>query len=380
MKKMGTWLSAVMRSWSVPVGRIGNVHVRLHLSYLFLLLMVWALDAKPLGPAVFSRGFALVGLILISVIFHELAHGLIPVHGDLPQRVLILMPIGGVTLMEENAMQLKDPVGRFGVAVVGPLSNLLLAAVGYLFAVSVLHVGNLAAPPYVFSGNLPRAFVWINVFLCLLHLVPAYPTDAGRVFRAQLALRMNPVQATRRAVSVGQLLSIALMFAGYWETWLMIAGVLLFLSAMLEERSIVFQSVLESLRLEEVMLTHFSTLSPADTLEDALSKAVHTLQEDFPVIRGSDMVGVISRQRIVEALRSEGNGYVQMAMERVFQVAQKGESLASGLRKLAAHNLSIIPVVDDGRLIGIVTFQNLMHSMRLLAESRKLKQPTGNEL
>jgi CBS domain-containing protein len=182
------------------------------------------------------------------------------------------------------------------------------------------------------------------------------------------------VLATRKAVSVGQLFATGLLLCGFWNTWLMIAGFMLFLAAMLEERSVVFQSVLESLKLEEVMLTDFSTLSPADTLEDALAKAVHTLQDDFPVIRGSDMVGVITRQRIVDALRIEGNGYVQMAMEKVFQVAQRSETLASALRKLASHNLSIIPVVDEGRLVGIVTFQNLMHSMRLLAESRRLKR------
>jgi Zn-dependent protease len=284
------------------------------LSYLFLLLAVWALDAKPLGPAVYSRGFALVALMLGSVIVHEVAHGLAALHRDLPQRVLILMPIGGVTLMEENAVQLRDPVGKFGVAIVGPMANLLLAFLGYMVVVSTATQAHVWSPPFIYAGNLPRAFIWVNLFLAVIHLVPAYPTDAGRVLRAQLARRMNPVEATRTAVSIGQLFSVALMFAGYWDTWLMIAGFLMFLSAMLEERSIVFQSVLESLRLEEVMLTDFSTLSPADTLEDALSKAVHTLQEDFPVIRGSDMVGVISRQRIVDSLRSEGNGYVQMAM------------------------------------------------------------------
>ena len=147
--------------------------------------------------------------------------------------------------------------------------------------------------------------------------------------------------ATRKAVSIGQLFATALLFlARFWNTWLMIAGFMLFLSAMLEERSVVFQSVLESLKLEEVMLTDFSTLSPADTLEDALSKAVHTLQDDFPVIRGSDMVGVITRQRIVDALRAEGNGYVQMAMEKMFQVAQRVRRLrqacASWLRTISA--------------------------------------------
>ena len=122
------------------------------------------------------------------------------------------------------------------------------------------------------------------------------------------------------------------------------------------------------------MLTDFATLSPADTLEDALEKAVHSLQDDFPVVRGSDMVGVISRQRILDALRAEGNGYVQAVMNKIFEVCVRQESLGSAFRKLTSRNASIIPVVEDQRLVGIVTLQNLMHSMALLAESRKLRR------
>src|ERR1700745_740197 len=95
------------------------------------------------------------------------------------------------------------------------------------------------------------------------------------------------------------------------------------LAAQLEERSAVFQSVLETVRLEDIMLTDFATLSPADTLEDALEKAVHCLQDDFPVVRGGDMVGVVSKQKILQALRNEGNGYVQAIMNRIFEVAAK---------------------------------------------------------
>jgi CBS domain-containing protein/Zn-dependent protease len=376
---MGSWISAAMRSWSVPVGKIGDVHVRLHLSYLFLLICVWGLQSPLLGSRVVGRGIILVGLVLISVIAHEVAHGLVAGHTNVLKRVLILMPLGGVSLSDENLMQQKDPVGRFRVAVVGPLVNLILALLALSVIKSVAPHIRIFSEPFVYAGNLPGSFVIINLFLAAIHLLPAYPTDGGRVLRTEMAKRMNPVLATRKAVSIGQLFATALLFCGFWNTWLMIAGFMLFLSAMLEERSVVFQSVLESLKLEEVMLTDFSTLSPADTLEDALSKAVHTLQDDFPVIRGSDMVGVISRQRIVDALRAEGNGYVQMAMEKMFQVAQRSETLASGLRKLASHNLSIIPVVDEGRLVGIVTFQNLMHSMRLLAESRKLKRIAESE-
>src|SRR5258707_6987641 len=104
---------------------------------------------------------------------------------------------------------------------------------------------------------------------------------------------------------------------------MMLVGFFLFVSVQLEERSVMFQWVLENIRLEDIMLTDFATLSPADTLEDALTKAVHCLQDDFPVVRGSDMVGVISRQSILKALRSEGNGYVQSAMNKVYEVAHR---------------------------------------------------------
>jgi CBS domain-containing protein len=158
------------------------------------------------------------------------------------------------------------------------------------------------------------------------------------------------------------------------SAWLAMIGFFLFLGAQMEERSAIFHSVLETVRLEEIMLTDFATLSPADTLEDALDKAVHTLQDDFPVVRGSDLVGVISKQKILEALRIEGNGYVQSAMNRASEASVKSESLAAAFRKLTARNLTLIPVVEDQHLVGIVTLQNLMHSMALLAESRKLRR------
>jgi CBS domain-containing protein len=132
--------------------------------------------------------------------------------------------------------------------------------------------------------------------------------------------------------------------------------------------------VMDSVRLEDVMLTDFSILSPADTLEDALSKAVHSLQDDFPVIRGSDMVGVISKQRILQALREDGNGYVQSAMSKAFETASRTESLTAAFRKITSRGATVIPIVDDERLVGIVTLQNLMHSMGLLAETRRMKR------
>jgi Zn-dependent protease/CBS domain-containing protein len=362
-----------MRSWSISAGRLFGVDIRIHFTFLALLLFVWFTQSDVMGPGGAGRGLALVGIIFGCVVLHELGHALVAKRSGVAVRSIILLPIGGVTLMDDNA-QRSNPARDLRIALAGPVVNLLIAAIAGPLILALAPQVHLWAHPFVYAGNLPRALFWGNVFLGAFNLLPAYPMDGGRVLRAFFAERMEYVRATRLAVTVGQGFAILFMFLGLWNTWLMLIGVFLFIGAQLEDRSAVFQSVLESVRMEDVMLTGFSTLSPADTLEDALQKAVHTLQDDFPVVRGTDMVGVISKQRIVEALRRSGNGYVQSAMVRVFEIAQRSDSLASAFRKLRGRGLSMIPVVDQERLVGIVTMQNLMHSMALLAETRRLRR------
>ncbi len=376
-----------MRNWSIPIGHLFGVDFRIHLTFFFLLFFVWV--AEPNSPHTQTaslRGVALVAIIFGSVLIHELSHALASRKSGISAKTVILLPIGGVSLMDE----VREPILAPGawtreilVSLLGPLTNLVIGVAAALAFARWMPAVQVLGKPYIYSFNLPRSFVWCNLGLALLNLVPGYPLDGGRVLRAIFSRRMNPALATRRAVSIGQTVATVLMLSGmlqYFEggnpgsTWLTMIGFFLFLAVQLEERSAVFQTVLETVHLEDIMLTDFATLSPADTLEDALDKAVHTLQDDFPVIRGGDMVGTISKRKILEALRAEGNGYVQSAMNRFFEAAGKSESLASAFRKLSARNLSLIPVVEEQRLVGIVTLQNLMHSMALLAESRKLRR------
>ncbi|HTA25288.1 MAG TPA: site-2 protease family protein [Terriglobales bacterium] len=373
-----------MRNWSIPAGRIFGVELRIHLTFFFLLLFVWLTESASHGPANAGRGLALVGIIFASVVLHELGHALVSTHAGIPAKAIILLPIGGITLLDETQQPIEPGVLTWKrdirIAIAGPVVNLAIAFAAASILLAVAPEIHLWTKPWdLQSSNLPRALVWSNLWLGLFNLLPAYPLDGGKILRAIFSRSMGSVRATRRAIAIGQAFATLFMLTGMlWNIWLTMIGFFLFIAAQLEERSAVFQSVLETVRLEDIMLTDFATLSPADTLEDALDKAVHSLQDDFPVIRGSDMVGVISKQRILQALRAEGNGYVQAVMNRIFEVAQKKESLASAFRKLTARNLSIIPVVEDQRLVGIVTLQNLMHSMALLAESRKLRKAALN--
>src|ERR1700693_4086121 len=372
-----------MRSWSIPLGRLFGIEIRIHLTFLFLLVFVRSTEAATQDASAALLVLALVGIVFGSVVLHELGHALVARGSGVPAKGIILLPIGGITILDE-AHAVPDPIDAWKrdirIAIAGPFVNLAIAGISALILLSVVPGVSLTAKPLLHWSALLRSLVWSNVYLGLFNLLPAYPMDGGRVLRALFSRQMDPIQATQRAVRIGHVFAILFMMVGILKSdwWLVLIGFFLFVAAQLEERSAVFHSVLQSVRLEEVMLTDFATLSPADTLEDALDKAVHTLQDDFPVVRGSDMVGVISKQKILEALRAEGNGYVQAVMNRIFEVAAKQESLASAFRKLSARNLTIIPVVEDQRLVGIVTLQNLMHSMALLAESRKLRRDSAD--
>jgi Zn-dependent protease/CBS domain-containing protein len=370
-----------MRSWSIPVGRLFGVDVRIHLTFFLLPMFIFWTDYEAhQGNATGPRDLAIVAILLACVAAHECGHMLAARQVGLIPKAVILLPLTGVALYDESRVEKPRPAAllwqrEIRLALIGPLVSFALACLTAAVVTASGREVELFKWPFLQATNLPKSLVWANLYLAALNLMPAYPLDGGRILRAFFSRTLDASAATQRAVSISNAIAMVLMIAGLFsDSWLTMVGVIVFSAAQLEERALVFQSVLDNVRLEEVMLTDFATLSPADTLEDALEKAVHSLQDDFPVVRGMDMVGVISKQRILDALRAEGNGYVQAVMNKIFEVSLRQDSLGSAFRKLTARNSSIIPVVEDQRLIGIVTLQNLMHSMALLAETRKLQR------
>ena len=143
----------------------------------------------------------------------------------------------------------------------------------------------------------------------------------------------------------------------------------------MDDSNILLSADNDPVLMRDVMLTDFSTLSASDTLEEALQRSVHTLQDVFPVVRGSNLVGAVSRQGIVEALQAEGNGYVQGVMSKSFQVAQPDDSLVKTLRRImGGKGAQLVPVTEGNRIVGIITPQNLAHSIGLLSARRRLFQ------
>lgn len=375
-----------MRGWSFPLGRWMGVDLRIHTF--FLLLLGLCLLSTNLVKVSSWRTIMLWFLLLLAVVVREVARVVVAAYHGVQLRSILLLPIGGLFSYAnpDSAERAGEGNVQTSLALVGPLANFAFAlTIGALIAGATPQVA-IFAKPLVTPLHLMRSTVWLNVILGALNLLPAYPLDAGRILRSGFSRTRGAVQATKAASGVGQVLGLCAVLVGIallfvpnsglgtgLSPWLIMVGFFIFIGAQLEDQGLMFQSVVDTVTMREVMLTYFSTLSPSDTLEDALYKAIHSLQDEFPVVRGANLVGVVSRQGILEALRSEGNGYVQSIMSRAFQVAQPDDSLGSMIRRMAGGRMSLVPVTEGGRIIGIVTLQNLMHSMGMLAEHRRLK-------
>jgi CBS domain-containing protein/Zn-dependent protease len=356
-----------------------GVEMRVHAFFPLLAVVCLLLSASD-GV---GRGLALFLVLVAAVVVRETARILVAAWLGLRLRAILLLPIGGFFAYAnpESQESATSGGGQFAMALAGPLANLATALVLAATFLGASGDIRLLDQPLISSAYLLRGMVWMQAGLGLLHLLPAYPLDCGRLIRSSFARRHGFAPAGRAAAGLGQVLALAAMVGGMLlhNYWLIIAGFFIMIGAQIEDQGVFFQSVVDTVRMREVMLTDFATLSPSDTLADALVRCVHSLQEDFPVVRGPQLVGIVSRQRIVDALRNDGNGYVQAVMSRAFQVARPEDTLGATIRRLTAgHGLALIPITESGRVVGIVSVQNLMSSMALLAEQRRIeRQETG---
>ncbi len=368
-----------MRGWTIPMGRWMGVEVRVHAFFPLLAVVCLALSTTDGAGDGVLRGLGLFLAVAAAVAVRETARLLVAAWLGLRLRAILLLPLGGLFAYADPESQENSTTGsgQFSLTLAGPLANgvtALVLAAAFLGASGGI---DLLSQPWISAHWLVRSMVWMQAGLAIVHLLPAYPLDCGRLLRGSFAQKNGFAPSARMAANLSQVLALAAVVCGMLlhSYWLSIAGFFIMIGAQIEDQGVFFQSVVDTVHMHEVMLTDFATLSPSDTLADALVRCVHSLQEDFPVVRGPQLVGIISRQRIVDSLRSSGNGYVQAAMSKAFQVARPEDTLGTTIRRIQpGRGLSLIPVTERGRVVGIVSVQNLMSSMSLLAEQRRLQR------
>jgi Zn-dependent protease/predicted transcriptional regulator len=376
-----------MRGWSFPIGRVFGVDVRIHTFFLLLLLV--SISYASVDGSTGMRGFSLWLLLVLAVVVREAARALAVAWYNLDVRSVLLLPTGG--LMSYGSTEASDRAGtpemQKRMAVVGPAANILFGLVLGAIVLAVSPEVNLFAQPWITPAYLLRSTIWMNVLLGVVNLLPAAPLDGGRVFRGEFAKARGGIKGSKAAAGIGQIVAYVLIVAGMGlivagtaagkttGMWLLIVGAFLLIGARMEDQGLLLQADVDAVRMRDVMLLEFSTLSASDTLEDALQRSIHSLQDVFPVVRGANLVGAVSRQGIVEALQSEGNGYVQGVMTRSFQTAGPDDSLVKTLRRIATgQGAQLVPVMEGDRIVGIITPQNLAHSMTMLNQKRRMKE------
>jgi CBS domain-containing protein len=369
-----------MNGWSFGIGKVFGVEVRLHSFFLFLLAPAagWAVVME--HPPI--RGVVLWFLLLTAVLVREVARGIASAAFSLNVKSVLLLPTGGLLTYDgvESESRAGQPAVQRGMALVGPLANILFGLMVAGFVATISPGVPLLEMPWVSPAHLLRTLVWVNLLLGALNFLPAWPLDGGRVVRSEV-VRGAAVGSPRVSMLPGRLqalvrmsrwIALSLIVYGMLapNLWIMMAGLGILLGALVERQGLLPERETDATRVGDVMLTEYSILPASATLEDAMMAARHSLQDIFPVVRAGNMVGAVGRQSILEALATSGNGYVQGIMTRSFQTAGVNDSLMETLNKAVGQSvgasLQIVPVVDGDAVVGILTPQHLQRSLGLI--------------
>jgi Zn-dependent protease/predicted transcriptional regulator len=342
--------------WSFGIGRIAGIRIQLHVT--FLLFVVWMAASQGFASGDFGRALetgALLLLVFGCVLLHELGHALTARRYGIRTRDIVLLPIGGIARLERMP---EKPSQELIVAIAGPLVNVAIAAalVG-VFALLGVRVESLDL-----NGGILMSLLVVNVAMVVFNLIPAFPMDGGRVLRALLAMRLPYVKATRIASGVGQVVALGFgavgLFAGNFM--LMLIALFVFLAAG-EERALVQNRLsLAGIGVRDAMLTEFHVLDPADALQRAVDFLMAGNQQDFPVLEAGAPVGMLTRRDLVRALQRDGaSATVGDAITRDEEYADAGEPLDSVLRRMRERARTALPVLERGRLVGLLTLENI---------------------
>jgi CBS domain-containing protein len=371
-----------MLTTSIPLGRFFGVEMRVHLSFILLLALSVGYSTITLNSA--TRGFGLWLALCFAVLVREVARAVAALYSGLQLRALFLLPVGGVMAFAPREKETAPPSTRL-VTIAAPIANfgMGLLILGFCYGVEP-HAG-LLAQPWISFTHILRSFVWMQMVLGVVNLLPAAALPTRQLLRSRGKDGSTPAPTARTAgpaFGLAAALAIAVVLAGFvtMNLWLILIGGFMLLGSQLNAGSPLDVSEAGSILVSDVMLTEYTLLSSSDTLRGALELAAHSLQDVFPVVRGDRLVGSVSRQTLAARLQSEGDGYLQGAMTRSLPLAEPSEKLVEALRRTSSLGATeFIPVVEDGAMLGILTPQNLSRSVQHMRLTRPPKDTTRKD-
>ena len=352
--------------WSYPILRLGDTEIRIHLTFLLLLVWIGIAYFQEGGTSAAIAGVGFTGAVFACVVLHELGHAAAASRYGIRTPRITLLPIGGVAELERLP---ERPSEEIVVALAGPMVNVVIAA--FL----VVMIGATAGIDALVSVDNPRVafaarLVAVNVWLVLFNLIPAFPMDGGRVLRALLATRYSRVRATEIAGAVGQFAAFALGFIGLvaGNVLLIFVAVFVYLAATAETQAMGLQATARAVNVRDVMISHFESLPVTATLDEAAQALLRTTQHEFPIVDGGGRLrGVLTRTGLVAGLQQRGGrSPVTEAMTVNIPVVRDHEKLTKALEHLQKGSAPAVGVADArGHLVGYVIIENIGELMLL---------------
>ena len=372
-----------MFSNRVTLFKLLGFEVKIDSSWIILaILITWSL-AKGVFPAYFedmpasnywAMGVAGALGLFLSIILHELSHSLMARRFGIPMKGITLFIFGGVAEMSEEPPSAR---AEFFTAIIGPVSSLVIAAAFY----GLLHAGESAGWPMAINGVL-FYLAWVNVILALFNLLPAFPLDGGRVFRSALWLWKKDLHwATMVSSRVGSAFGVLFIAWGLWEIiqgnfigglWQAMIGLFLRGAARSSYQQVVARHALSGLKVSRFMTPNPVSIPPEITLQAFVEEYLYrTHHQIYPVVRGGELVGCLTVRSLKDVPRGEWPrrtaGELAAGCDEATVIGADTDAMAA-LSVMNETGNSRLLVIENGRLVGIVTLEDLMEVLALRME------------
>ncbi|NGP89892.1 site-2 protease family protein [Fodinibius halophilus] len=353
---------------SLKLGRIAGIKIQVHWTFLLLILWIVVLEltkGNSTEAILWSTFFIMV--LFGCVVLHELGHALTAQRFNIPTQQITLLPIGGVASLEKMP---EDPKEEFLVAIAGPAVNVVIALILYMvLPMEQFLVEDPEMAEEVLSTINGSNFLFFlfsaNVLLVLFNLIPAFPMDGGRIFRALLSLKFSRVQATRMAAKLGQLVAFFFLFIGlFYNPILILIAIFVYFGAQGESVMVQQLAILKDHNVEEAMMTNITTVLPEDRLEEVIDIILTGTERDFIVAQNGEVKGVLYQSALIEAFKSNRSDLrVKDIMDKDVKTIQASDDLTTIYRMIQSKTKSFFPVLEGDELVGAVDRENVNEFM-----------------
>jgi len=371
--------------WSIKLGRILGIDIKVHLT--FLLILGWGayLYGGEAGPL---YGLLVTIALFVLVLLHELGHSVAAQWFGIRVKDIILLPIGGVARFEKMP---EKPWQELIVAIAGPAVNVLLfiLLLPVAAAIALLQHAMLPGTLSVDSITQPGALgltmflLSANVMLVLFNMLPVFPLDGGRVFRATLGFFMNYERATVIAVLIGQMVAVTVGIFGLvtFDFFLVLMAMFVYAVGGQEGQSVALRSVLRKITVARVLVLNRVALTPNATVEEVASQMMQSGQPNFAILDpdSHQLLGVTTSDDVSAAM-AKGQWYWRVAdiMRHNHQIPKINfqATLDEAQEELGQASSRIGAVYDDWQFRGLIDLADITRAFRLLA-SPKAREVVG---